>query len=110
MNSRDSGSNRHGLALVVAVIYLLLVVFSLVGIPGNPRGGGAWIPAFAILLTLPWIMIIGNIIPWAPYIAFATSAMINAGIAYCVLRIWRRPTARETDPLPQVWWRAAFNP
>jgi hypothetical protein len=100
MNHADSGSNRHGWARAIVGIYLLLVVFSYVGIPGNPRGGGAWIPLFTIMLTLPWIIIVGNLLVWLKpdsldvlELAFAVCAMINAAIIYYVVpRIWRKLT------------------
>ena len=96
MNHADSGSNRQRWARAIVAIYLLLVVFSYVGIPGNPRGGGAWLPLLTVALTLPWIIIVGNYLVWLKLdslhvleLAFAVCAMINAAIIYYgVPRIW----------------------
>jgi hypothetical protein len=76
------------LPTILTAIYLILVVLSIIPIF---TGDDALSGIFAIVLTLPWGSILGNLLPGSPSVTVgllvvAVGAAINAVIIYFVSR------------------------
>lgn len=70
----------------LVILYLLLVLLSAIPIF---TGGGALSGIFAIVLTVPWSSILGNVLPGnlvMGVLVVAVGAAINAAIIYFVSR------------------------